>query len=140
MIRHGVAPFLECSSKGDKRFSAFHARVNGVSIEAWYQSEKVFEDGSTGLNWRDAKGREAENQEEVAALYYMLWDRYIAEHPELLEVLRNASGLSDIFGQTGRVCQATELWRIRTKAMAHLLPKLDPGQPIRISSSSQTRP
>jgi len=27
MIRHGEAPFLECSSKGDKRFSAFCAII-----------------------------------------------------------------------------------------------------------------
>lgn len=113
MIRHGVAPFLECSTKGDRRFSAFCAIVKGVSVEERYQSEKIFEDGTTGLNWRAAKGRAAVNQRQVANLYGRLWDRYIAEHPELLEVLRAASGVSDIFGQPSRVCQATELWRIR---------------------------
>ena len=35
------------------------------------------------------------------------------ENPGLLDVLRAASGLSDIFGQPGHCCQATELWRIR---------------------------
>jgi hypothetical protein len=113
MIRHGVAPFLECSSRGDKRFSAFFARVGGASIEAMYQAAKIFADGSTGLTWREAKGRAAINQVEVAALYSYLWNKYIAEHPELLTVLQQASGLSDIFGQPGRCCQATELWRIR---------------------------
>lgn len=113
MIRHGVAPFLECSSKGDKRFSAFYARVNGMSIEDRYQSEKIFADGSTRLGWREAKGKLAVNQAQVASLYGRLWDRYIAEHPELLEVLKAATGLSDIFGQPGSCCQATELWRIR---------------------------
>lgn len=113
MIRHGVAPFLECSSKGDRRFSAFYARVNGHSIEDQYQAAKVFGDGSTGLDWRAAKGRQAVNQEEAALLYSRLWDQYIAEHPDLLQILKGASGLSDIFGQPGRVCQATELWRIR---------------------------
>jgi len=113
MIRHGVAPFLECSSKGDKRFSAFYARVNGRSIEERYQYEKIFGDGSTHLSWREAKGRVAVNQEQVENLYGRLWDRYIAEHPELLEVVKAATGLSDIFGQPGSCCQATELWRIR---------------------------
>lgn len=113
MIRHGVAPFLECSSKGDRRFSAFFAVVNGTSIEAQYQAAKVFSDGSTGLSWRAAKGKLAVNQEEVAVLYSKLWDQYIANWPVLLEVLHNVSGVSDIFGQPGRVCQATELWRIR---------------------------
>lgn len=113
MIRHGIAPFLECSSKGDKRFSAFYARVNGRSIEDQYQAAKIFADGTTGLSWRAAKGRLAVNQAECAALYSRLWDQYIAAHPELHPVLLAASGVSDIFGQPGRVCQATELWRIR---------------------------
>lgn len=59
MIRHGVAPFLECSSKGDKRFSAFCATAvgyDGRTIEQVYQAAKVFDDGSTGLSWRAAKG------------------------------------------------------------------------------------
>lgn len=113
MIRYGEAPFLECSSKGDKRFSAFYARVNGRSIEERYHAEKIFADGSTGLSWREAKGRLAVNRDAVANLYGRLWDRYIDEHPELLAVLKAASGLSEIFGQPGRCCQATELWRIR---------------------------
>jgi hypothetical protein len=115
MIRHGEAPFIECSSRGDKRFSAFHAKVNGKSIEDHYQAAKVFEDGATGLSWKEAKGKKAVNQEECAALYSKLWDQYIAENPHLLEVLKKASGVSDIFGQKGHCCQATELWRIRNQ-------------------------
>jgi hypothetical protein len=84
-----------------------------MSIEELYQASKVFEDGSTGLSWRDAKGRRAVNADVCASFYSMLWDEYIAEHPELLAVLKAASGLSDIFGQSGHCCQATELWRIR---------------------------
>jgi hypothetical protein len=116
VIVHGVAPYLECSSRGDKRFSAFSARVtrySGRSIEEIYQGKKVFPDGSTNLSWRDAKGRRAVNQEECAAWYAHLWDQYIFENPGLLDVLRAASGLSDVFGQPGHCCQATELWRIR---------------------------
>ena len=55
---------MECSTKGDKRFSVFCARVDrrgGKSIEEIYQAAKVFEDGSTGLTWREAKGRVAVN-------------------------------------------------------------------------------
>ena len=117
MIRHGQAPYLECSSKGDKRFSAFYARVGGVSIEDAYQSAKVFEDGSTGLSWREAKGKRAVNQEQCARLYSELWDRYVAEHPELHDTLLSATGVSDMFGQSGRCCQATELWRIRSQML-----------------------
>lgn len=113
MIRHGEAPYLECSSRGDRRFSAFYARVGGRSIEEQYQAAKVFEDGTTGLTWRQAKGRRAVNLAEVQALYSRLWDQYVEEHPELREILQAATGLSDVFGQTGHVCQATELWRIK---------------------------
>jgi hypothetical protein len=116
MIRHGSPPFLECSSKGDARLSAFSARLRshgGRSIEEIYQAAKIFEDGATGLTWKEAKGRRAVNMDEVRALYGRLWDAYIAENPHLLDVIREASGLSDIFGQQGNACQATELWRIR---------------------------
>lgn len=125
MIKHGEAPFLECSSKGDKRFSAFYARVelNGKtdSIENHYQAAKVFADGTTGLSWREAKGKHPINYAFVAYLYARLWDRYIAEHPVLLLTLKAATGLSDIFGQPGRCCQAIELWRIRNCSLSELV-------------------
>lgn len=119
MIKHGEPPYLECSSKGDRRFSAFYARIkarNNLTIEAIYQASKVFKiDGHfvSGLSWQKAKGRKAENQDRVRQLYSELWDEYINENPELIGVLVNETGLSDLFGQEGHVCQATELWRIR---------------------------
>ena len=116
MIRHGKPPFLECSSKGDKRFSAFYARLrtrNNRSIEEIYQASKVLQDGTTGLSPKSAKGRFAINQAEVSKLYSELWDVYIDENPQLKQPLMDATGLSDMFGQQGHCCQATELWRIR---------------------------
>jgi hypothetical protein len=112
MVRHGTAPFLECSSRGDKRFSAFYARVRGKCIEQWYQEAKQFEDG-VDLDWKERQGLRPLNAGECHKLYAALWDEYIGEHPELLPVLRAASGLSDVFGKAGHACQATELWRIR---------------------------
>lgn len=120
MIRHGEAPFLECSSRGDKRFSAMYARVKLLgnrTIEEIYQGSKRFEDGSTGLSIKEAKGRKPVNMEETAEIYSLLWDTYIEENPDLIEVLQSATGLSDIFGQEGHVCQATELWRIREESL-----------------------
>lgn len=119
MLRFGQAPFLECSSRGEKRFSAFYARIRGrgnKSIEDLYQSAKKFEDPHAQY-WtlRDRKGKPAKNQAEVRELYSTLWDEYIEENPEFIEILLNASGLSDIFGQKGHACQAEELWRIREK-------------------------
>jgi hypothetical protein len=116
LIKHGSPPYLECSSKGDKRFSAFFARIKArgnKNIEEIFQASKIFEDGSTGLTWKEAKGRKPVNHIFVRRFYAQLWDEYIAENPELLSVLKEASGLSDIFGQPDHMCQATELWRIR---------------------------
>jgi hypothetical protein len=124
MIKHGSPPYLECSSQGDKRFSAFYARLrayNGRSIEDIYQAAKIFDDGRSGLNWREAKGRRAVNQAECSTLYAALWDQYIAENPKLVPLLTSASGLSDKFGRPGSCCQATELWRIREREMARAL-------------------
>ncbi len=117
MIRHGEAPFLECSSKGDKRFSALYARVGYKTIEEHYQGAKVFEDGSTNLPWREAKGRKPVNAEFVARFYSSLWDLYMISNSELLPIIQAATGLSDVFGQKGHQCQATELWRIRDEAL-----------------------
>ena len=116
MIRHGQPPFLECSSAGDRRFSAFYARIKGRagrSIEEIYQAAKVFRNGDTGLSIKEAKGFRPVNISETQALYANLWDEYIAENPHLIPILIKATGLSDKFGRRGGVCQATELWRIR---------------------------
>lgn len=117
MLTYGKEPFLECSSRGDKRFSPFYARVNGRSIEEQYQAAKIFDDGSTGLNWKEAKGRRAINAAECVVLYEKLWRQYISEHPGLIEVLKRASGLSDMFATKGAVNQAQVLWKIRNEQM-----------------------
>lgn len=117
-IYHGSPPYLECSSAGDKRFSAFFARLSdGRTIEQVYQAAKKFRDGhgkvTSGHTIKEAKGLRPINARECAILYAELWDQYMVENPHLLPVIRRASGLSDRFGQRGSVCQATELWRIR---------------------------
>lgn len=117
MIQVGTPPFLECSSRGDKRFSSFYARpsiLGGRSIEEAYQAMKIFADGTTGLSWREAKGRRAMNQEECVAAYTSWWAMWVKEQ-KLLGVLRHATGLSDVFGQKGSVCQAEVLWKIRNR-------------------------
>lgn len=124
MIRHGVAPFLECSSRGDKRFSAFCAMVGGSSIEDQYQRCKVF-DTPHGLvmymppGLAKGLGRlfRVKNMLQCRELYANRWDVYIKLNPDLLDVLRAASGLSDVFGKPHHACQATELWRIRNNGL-----------------------
>lgn len=126
MIQVGNNPILECSSKGDKRFSAFFARIKkyGNTIENLYQAHKIFEDGHGGLisnlGWREAKGKKAVNQEECRKYYSELWDLYFEENPILYRVISNYKGFSDIFGKEGSVCQAIEIYRIHQKYMAVL--------------------
>lgn len=118
MIKVGSPPYLECSSAGDKRFSAFWAKIDGVSIEEAYQAAKVFEDGSTDLHWKQAKGRRAVNHNEVSRFYEALWRLYMDRNPELYAVLAAAPGLSDVYGQAGHNCQATVLWKLRNEHLA----------------------
>jgi len=119
MLYYGQAPFLECSTIGDKRFSPFCAFIKkrGNTIENIYQAAKIFADGTTGLSWRDAKGKNPVNKLEVKTLYSELWDEYIEENPELLEVIKEQTGLSDHFGRKGFPCQVTELWRIHNNML-----------------------
>ena len=126
MLRFGKPPYLECSSRGDKRFSAFTAiplSLCGRSIEEAYQAAKVFEDGSTGLHWRQAKGRKAINMEQVAKLYHEWWVEWVLQM-NLLPVLEQATGLSDMFGQAGHVCQAEVLWRIKMVDFAKITERM----------------
>jgi len=109
MVKFGEKPFLECSSKGDKRFSAFYAKINGKSIEDIYQAAKIFEDGSTGLSAKAAKGKKAVNMNDVRDLYSELWKQYLDENPKLHETISEYKGFSDIFGQKNCACQAEEV-------------------------------
>lgn len=118
-IKFGEKPILECSSQGDKRFSAFFAHIrskDNYSIETLYQGFKIFKGGPTGLqvglSIREAKGRRPLNIEAAHQYYSDLWDIYFEENPELLDVIMQYNGFSDVFGQSGRCCQAEEIFRI----------------------------
>lgn len=118
MIRCGQPPYLECSSRGVRRLSAFYARpscLGGRSIEEAYQAMKVFEDGTTGLTWWQAKGKRAVNAEDCARAYKEWWRAYLREYQDLLTQIKQATGLSDMFGQPGHVCQAAVLWELRNE-------------------------
>lgn len=127
MLRFGEVPFLECSSKGDKRFSAFYARIKArgnKSIEEIFQSAKVFEDGVTNLSVKEAKGKAAINQNQINILYSKLWDEYMSENrAALLPLLLKYNGFSDIFGQKGHCCQAQEIYRIKLEYSHAILKK-----------------
>lgn len=118
MFQIGEAPYLECSTKGDKRFSAFYARIRGrgnQSIETLYQRSKIFEDGKTNLSWKEAKGKKPINIEDCRKFYHQLWREYLLENTHLIAALTHATGLRDVFGQSGHACQAEELWKLRNE-------------------------
>lgn len=115
MVRFGKEPFLECSSKGDKRFSAFFARIryrNNKTIEELYQARKMFDGGISGLSIKEAKGKRPINVDDCRAFYSMLWREYFDENMELLYEISQYNGFSDIFGQAGNACQAEEIYNI----------------------------
>ncbi len=94
----------ECSSKGDKRFSAFYARLeDGRNIEEHYQCDiKGYDPG--GTNWRLGKGNPP--LQEVSNLflaYAGLWWDYFQLNPELITEIKEickTHKLTDCFAKT----------------------------------------
>ncbi len=121
MLRFGADPILECSSKGDRRFSALYARIRfrgNRTIEELYQARKlILIDGQyiSGLSVKEAKGKSCVNIEDARLFYRQLWAEYFHENPELYEVIRPYRGFSDVFGQVNHACQAEEIWLIHQK-------------------------
>lgn len=80
----------ECSSLGDKRYSALYATMpDGRSIEQWYQCDiKGYDPG--GHNWKLGKGKSpifAYPNEDLFQMYPHLWK---------LWAVRNSSALVDL--------------------------------------------
>lgn len=104
---------LECSSKGDKRFSAFYARIkkyNNQSIEALYQNSKRTKDGSIPgkgkkvdyMVWNNKKYKPSS----LSKLYEHLWRVYFKENPKLLEYACQFDTFTDMFRGHCINCQA----------------------------------
>lgn len=107
---------LECSSKGDKRFSAMFAKVEikdllySASIEEHYQSCKYNEQG-----FRVAKGKPVHHiiingiklsATYLTAWYRYLWYKYLTENPELVKYARQFDEFTDMFRGKAINCQA----------------------------------
>ena len=107
----------EVSSKGDKRFSAFNARLpDGRTIEEHYQCDvKGYDIG--GKNWRLGKGKPPLNHcSNLLESYINLWRIWAKENiPLMRELYRNAKQhnciLTDCFATT-EVNQANALSKI----------------------------
>lgn len=110
---------LECSSKGDKRFSAFYAKIKLYgkydSIENHYQLAKRI--GSfIPKSWRDVKGKKPTHihingkdydLKYTISFYELMWVKYLDENPELVEYANQFDDFHDIFkSKNALVCQA----------------------------------
>jgi hypothetical protein len=116
---------LECSSRGDRRFSALYARVRicgrEATIEAHYQLAKRFP--WAPRTWREAKGKKPTHleicgrtlpPEYLTAWYALLWLVYLDAHPELVAYARQFDGFTDSFARPGANTQA-EMVRLYVK-------------------------
>lgn len=122
---------LECSSKGDTRFSAYFARVEmfGVldSIENHYQKSKVFWlNNGTAYQIKDTKEVKGKNKRKdlgdiigvsvngmllqpkyLTPLYNCLWIKYLDENEHLVEYAKEFEDFSDMFNHGNSInCQA----------------------------------
>ena len=95
----------ECSSKGDKRFSAFTALLpDGRSIEQHYQCDVKGYDPQ-GTDWRLGKGKPPLRDVDLWSQYLMLWTVWAINNPIPMKELRELanmhnSTLSDMFAHT----------------------------------------
>ena len=109
---------LECSSIGDKRFSAFYAYVNFNgsfrSIEEHYQLSKRF-NGEHAPTMRKAKGRKPSDFvvmgrvfdiSDLTGWYYYLWYLYLSTNPSLVDYAKEFDDFKDRFKGRAFNCQA----------------------------------
>lgn len=106
----------EVSTVGDKRFSAFNARMpDGRTIEQWYQCDvKGYEPG--GKNWRLGKGKPPMldyPEGELWLAYLGLWRIWAVQNSQLLHELdlllpHEGAVLTDCFA-TSEINQARAL-------------------------------
>lgn len=97
----------ECSSVGDRRFSALFAKLeDGRTIEQHYQCDvKGYEVG--GTDWRIGKGRPSlrhNSQEELYLDYFRLWEKWAYDNLDCMRDLYRVSKeyriLTDCFATT----------------------------------------
>lgn len=112
IVQHEEYPrVLECSSRGDKRFSAVYAKISiggkEKSIEEWYQNAKRTKDGK-----RAGKGNSFHHivdpftglelpAKDAPDLYRGLWITYLSKNPELVKYAEQFDEFSNAFGGEG---------------------------------------
>ena len=110
---------LECSTKGDKRFSAFYAKVKVFgfedSIEGHYQSCKRNKDGYVAGKSKKVElmviptntGKSFTLEPRFLTAYYkLLWCAYLDSRPDLVEIASAYDDFNDMFRGKAINCQA----------------------------------
>lgn len=108
---------LECSSRGDRRFSALYAKVTFDSysdtIEGHYQGCKRFNGAEPPYgrvkgkkpDYIEIKGKKLEVKY-LTPFYNLLWLIYLDNHPDYVEFLKQCDDYSDMFKGKAYNCQA----------------------------------
>jgi hypothetical protein len=144
---------LECSSKGDKRFSAFYARVEllgkKASIEEHYQFSKLFpvEDIHGNMNlqsFTDIKHIKSKQRfgdeparfrvgkydypaEFLSMFYKLLWVTYLDERPSLVRYASTFDDFTDMFrGKNTMNCQADVIRQYVKEGRDSILEECEP--------------
>ncbi len=108
---------LECSSRGDRRFSALFAMVKikgkEQSIEEWYQNAKRTSDGKKAGKGKpfdyivDPFTGDKLPAKDAVDLYRGLWITYFTKNPDLVEYAKGFDEFHDMFrGKNTVNCQA----------------------------------
>lgn len=134
---------LECSSKGDIRFSALYAKVsvNGITdtIENHYQKSKVFLDNNKFIQYDEFKKTKGKKPIAFningyilplrfgAMFYHMLWYKYLKTNKDLQKVLCEYDDYSDKFKGNSFVCQADSIRLFMNDSNGNKLSKEDRG-------------
>ncbi|MFE8701091.1 DUF6977 family protein [Cytobacillus sp. FJAT-54145] len=130
---------LECSSKGDKRFSAFFAWVTifGVnnSIENHYQLSKRFGTDPAPKHWKECKGKkpthfvvngEPFDMELFSLWYKYLWLVFLDKRPDLVAFASQFEDFTDMFRGKSVNCQADVIKQYVKEGRASLLRDIEP--------------
>ncbi len=119
----------ECSTLGDRRFSALCARLSdGRTIEEAYQLD-VKGYRTEGDDWRLGKGKLPLRRVNLWESYLALWRQWALENPNLMAELAERARygiLTDRFAATG-ISQARALAHLLNEARAPSGPDSGPG-------------
>ncbi|WP_180953897.1 DarT1-associated NADAR antitoxin family protein [Bacillus sp. M6-12] len=135
---------LECSSKGDKRFSALFAKVEVYgkfdSIENHYQLSKrmKLENGELFVpkDWKELKGKKVDcfevngivfPEEYLTQYYKLLWVKYLDANPSLVAFASGFDEFTDMFkGNNSVNCQADVIKQYVKEGRASIMKECQP--------------